>query len=70
MMNITINQAKPELLTIRVVDLSGRTMITNKVNAARGLNQVRINASALPRGMYVVQVAGEETLITEKILKN
>jgi hypothetical protein len=45
-------------------------MITNKVNAARGLNQVRINASALPRGMYVVQVAGEETLITEKIIKN
>jgi parallel beta-helix repeat protein len=70
MMNITINQAKPELLTIRVVDLSGRTMITNKVNAARGLNQVRINASALPRGMYVVQVSGEETLYTEKIIKN
>jgi parallel beta-helix repeat protein len=70
MMNITINQAKPEVLTIRVVDLSGRTMITNKVSTARGLNQVRINASALPRGMYVVQVAGEETLITEKIIKN
>jgi hypothetical protein len=45
-------------------------MITNKVNAARRLNQVRINASALPRGMYVVQVSGEETLYTEKIIKN
>ncbi|HLO81531.1 MAG TPA: T9SS type A sorting domain-containing protein [Chitinophagaceae bacterium] len=68
--NITINQTRPESLNIRVVDMSGRTMRTNKVSTVRGLNQVTLNLNGLQRGMYIIQVMGEETQLTQKILKD
>jgi hypothetical protein len=69
-MNITINQTRPESLNIRVVDMNGRTMRTNKVSTVRGLNQVTLNLNGLQRGMYIIQVLGEETQLTQKILKD
>jgi hypothetical protein len=69
-LNITINQTKPETLSVRVVDMNGRTLRTNQVSTVRGLNQVTLNLNGLQRGMYIVQVLGEETKLTQKILKN
>jgi hypothetical protein len=69
-LNLTLNQTKPERLQIRVVDMNGRTMRANEFNTVRGLNQISLNFSSLPRGMYMIQVTGGETTLTQKIMKN
>jgi hypothetical protein len=69
-LNITINQTKPETLSVRVVDMNGRALRTKQVTTVRGLNQVALNLNGLQPGMYIVQVLGEETKLTQKVLKN
>lgn len=69
-LNVTLNQSKSEKLMLRVVDYNGRTLRSNQINTVRGLNQVSLNFSGLPSGMYIIQITGGETTLTQKIIKN
>ena len=69
-LNVSLNQTKPERLMLRVVDYNGRTLRSNAFNTVRGLNQVSLNFSGLPAGMYIIQITGGETTLTQKIIKN
>jgi len=55
---------------LRVVDYNGRTLRSNQINTVRGMNQVSLNFSGLPPGMYIIQITGGETTLTQKIIKN
>jgi hypothetical protein len=39
------------------------------VNATRGVNQITVNMSTLTKGMYVIQVVGDNLNLTEKVIK-
>jgi len=69
-LNVTLNQTKAENLMLRVVDYNGRTLRSNQINTVRGMNQVSLNFSGLPPGMYIIQINGGETTLTQKIIKN
>jgi hypothetical protein len=69
-LNVTLTQTKAENLMLRVVDYNGRTLRSNQINTVRGINQVSLNFNGLPAGMYVIQITGGETTLTQKIIKN
>jgi hypothetical protein len=67
--NVTLQSDKNQNLNLRVVDYSGRVVRSQVVNANRGVNQITVNMSSLTRGMYVIQVIGENLNLTEKVIK-
>lgn len=69
-LNVTLNQTKAEKLMLRVVDFNGRTIRSNQFNTVRGINQISLNFSGLASGMYIIQVTGGESTLTQKIIKN
>jgi len=46
-------------LNLRVISMSGQIMIQAQLPVSAGVNSYSIDASALPKGMYVLQAAGQ-----------
>jgi hypothetical protein len=67
--NVTLQSDKNQNLSLRVVDYNGRVVRSQVVNATRGVNQITVNMSTLTKGMYVIQVIGENLNLTEKVIK-
>lgn len=67
--NVTLQSEKNQNLNLRVVDYNGRVVRSQVVNATRGVNQITVNMSTLTKGMYVIQVVGENLNLTEKVIK-
>ncbi|THU33411.1 T9SS type A sorting domain-containing protein [Niastella caeni] len=61
---------KRDRLSIQVTDVTGRTLVRQKVNAEKGDNTFKLDISRLSRGIYYVQVFNNngfhKTLIAEK----
>ncbi len=55
---------------IRVIDNSGRQIMTKSISVSNGNNSIMIDQLGnLPRGMYVVQVLLNNTLYNQKLMK-
>ncbi|MGB4771162.1 MAG: T9SS type A sorting domain-containing protein [Chitinophagaceae bacterium] len=67
--NVTLQSDKNQNLSLRVVDYNGRVVRSQVVNATRGVNQITVNMSTLTKGMYVIQVVGDNLNLTEKVIK-
>ena len=67
--NVTLQSDKNQNLSLRVVDYNGRVVRTQVVNVTRGVNQITVNMSTLTKGMYVIQVVGDNLNLTEKVIK-
>ncbi|TAH03204.1 MAG: T9SS C-terminal target domain-containing protein, partial [Sphingobacteriales bacterium] len=67
--NVTLQSDKNQNLNLRVVDYNGRVVRSQVVNATRGVNQITVNMSTLTKGMYVIQVVGDNLNLTEKVIK-
>jgi hypothetical protein len=52
-----------------VVDLNGRVVRSQVVNVTKGMNQITVNLNTLNKGVYVVQLVGENLNRTEKLIK-
>jgi hypothetical protein len=60
---------KNQNLNLRVVDYNGRVVRSQVVNATKGVNQVAVNFTGLTKGMYIIQVTGDNLNQTEKVIK-
>jgi hypothetical protein len=67
--NVTLQSDRNQNLNLRVVDINGRVVRSQVVNANRGVNQITVNMSTLNRGMYMIQVVGENLNLNEKVIK-
>ena len=55
--------------TIEVIDLNGRTVLTQDVDAlVTGLNQFKVNVSGLGNGMYVIGLQGKADSYTRLMI--
>ncbi len=53
------NANKKANATVEVTDLLGRIIILNKINLQSGINNININAKALPQGSFFVKIIFE-----------
>ena len=67
--NVTLQSDKNQNLNLRVVDYNGRIVRSQVVNATKGVNQVTVNFTGLTKGMYIIQVTGDNLNLTEKVIK-
>jgi hypothetical protein len=66
---ITLTADRNQNLNLRVVDLNGRVVRSQVVNVTKGMNQITVNLNTLNKGVYVVQLVGENLNRTEKLIK-
>jgi hypothetical protein len=67
---ISINADNQATGIYRLMDNTGKQIITKSFNAYKGTNSVTVdNLSALPRGVYILQIMLNNKLYTEKIVK-
>jgi hypothetical protein len=65
---VTLPETAPERLSIRLLDVTGREMMRQTV--APGAQWTTLDLSAMPSGMYFVQIqSGKSILTTEKLMK-
>jgi PKD repeat protein len=69
-LNLTISSTEAQFATVRIVDLSGKLMFTDKVNLTQGMNLVELNTSNLINGMYILEVITKNSYSTSKLLIN
>jgi Secretion system C-terminal sorting domain len=55
-----------EMISVRVIDLNGKILITKNVND----NQINIDLSTCRSGVYLLEIVTNEGMIRKKILKN
>ncbi len=69
-LNLNINSLESQDLTIRILDITGRVLNLQKVNAETGDNLVKITTNQLNNGMYFVEINSNNSRSTLKFIKN
>ncbi len=65
--NVRFEAARPAIVTIRVLDLAGRTVLQQQSKAAEGTNTVAINnLERLQTGSYIIQLSNGDELTAAK----
>ncbi len=67
-LNMQIESSKTEKAEIFVTDIGGKTLITNFITLAAGVNNTFINVQALSKGAYFLKIVTSETTETRKII--
>ncbi|MBX9785079.1 MAG: ExeM/NucH family extracellular endonuclease [Chitinophagaceae bacterium] len=62
---ITLQSSASKILTVRIVDAEGRTLIQQNVNQTT----VSVDVKALKPGMYLLQIVNNDGIQTEKFVK-
>lgn len=66
--NISVREAAPVSLNVRLISLSGRLLQQNKIEAGKGMT-VSMSVASYPNGMYILQITGSNgTFQTSKFL--
>lgn len=64
------NNLSSNVITVNVLDFSGKLVDTKTVNAANGLNNFTYNCSHLLKGMYIVNIQSNNgEIATQKLIK-
>ncbi len=64
--NLNFSDNKSENINISVLNLQGQLLY----NVTQTSNELKIDVSSYPKGLYFVKVKSDENVITEKIIKN
>jgi uncharacterized delta-60 repeat protein len=67
-LNMQIESSKAEKANISVTDVSGKTLITNSVMLAAGVNNTFSNVQSLGKGVYFLKIVTSQTTETRKII--
>ncbi|MDQ8003565.1 MAG: T9SS type A sorting domain-containing protein [Pedobacter sp.] len=54
---------------ITIVDLNGKKLISQKMNFTKGLNQAKLDVSALPKGLYLIKLGAKGNNSAAKFIK-
>ncbi|MCS7029443.1 MAG: T9SS type A sorting domain-containing protein, partial [Bacteroidia bacterium] len=60
-LTMTMDLKNPTNLTIQILNLEGRAVQSTTYNAFAGNNNIQLNVSNLPNGIYVVTITGRDT---------
>ncbi|MDG1334004.1 MAG: T9SS type A sorting domain-containing protein [Crocinitomicaceae bacterium] len=67
--NVTFSLNNTADVNITVTDLSGKVVYTNALgNVAAGTTEVSVNTAALSNGVYMINVAADNAVSTEKLI--
>jgi hypothetical protein len=68
---LTLNyKSLGETILFEVMTLEGKTVQVRNINMHSGINQVKINVSSLPKGMYLCRLIDGNAILTNKFLKD
>lgn len=67
-LNVVFNQTLQEELVINIYSVSGVIVSTQSFQSNSGVNTISFNVSGLASGLYLVNIAGQETSIQTNIL--
>jgi len=68
-LNLSFNNALSGTVSVMVIDLTGRTVISESQNMALGVNTLRLNTSDLQPGLYMVRIGNDARSVTHRFLK-
>lgn len=68
-LTVDLNSHISRDLTVRVSDISGRLLISEKWQIQGGNNQKSINLEPLAKGAYMIQIMDNQNIISKKIIK-
>ena len=68
LIRVSVNAVTAGNATINVYDLTGRILISNKINVVKGTNMLELNLEKLAKGLYQVQIAADNNSKTFKII--
>jgi hypothetical protein len=69
-LTVSLSLNESALLTVSLVDVAGRTVAAKRISGVPGANNIILtDLGRLPKGLYVVRVAGDGVLLQEKVLK-
>ncbi len=67
-LNIVLRQS--QLLTIQMIDMAGRVVLTRDAQGKEGTNEIRYNGlSNLSEGIYFIKIITPDTVLQQKVLK-
>lgn len=68
--NVILQSERTEQGSIRIVDLNGKIIKSENVLLEKGANNLSINnLSAIPGGMYVIEVSTSTTTVKTRLVK-
>ncbi|MFT4535422.1 MAG: hypothetical protein ACJA1A_000959 [Saprospiraceae bacterium] len=65
LVNVDLNQSVD--MNLQIIDITGKTVHNQSVNAAVGNNEINIDSQSLNSGMYFVKLSSENGVTTKKI---
>jgi PKD repeat protein len=68
-LNISLNNSRAGLVPVTVIDLTGRTVISEDRNMALGVNTLRLNTSDLQPGLYMVRIGNDAHSVAHRFMK-
>ena len=69
-LNIKFMQATESPIVLSVTDLNGRTIIKKNQNAIQGINNINLDLSSVPAGIYYVKISDGANSLIQSVLKN
>lgn len=70
LMMVKFNSASSEMITLNIMDISGRIIKEIKFSAVIGENEVKIQTEELSQGMYLLNLSSSKENRTVRIIKN
>ena len=69
-LNVNMEWSKSEVITVRVINIQGKEVVTKTIQVSKGINNVRIDdLSKLPSGNYFIQFISSTERFTQKVTK-
>jgi hypothetical protein len=65
---IDFNSKKADVVTLSIMDISGREVYGEKINLSTGMNRKQINTNVFNKGIYLVQFITENGVKSEKLI--
>lgn len=65
---ISFEALNNENVRLDILDLNGKVILSQNNLINQGLNQIRVETSALPQGVYLLQINGKDGFYNEKLV--
>ena len=69
-MNMEFSSKVSFKATVKLMDLSGKTVVSEVVNVTEGMNVVNVNVANLNNGMYVLVMNANGGQFSQKVIVN
>jgi hypothetical protein len=67
-LTVQLDMRQPELLRLEVLDMAGRAVHSDALNAGQGASQHRIDLNGLSEGVYILSLRGQQGVVTERVV--